>query len=63
MTGEPVVLEEVDTVVIAHGQESETALESDLDGCDAVLHSIGDCLSPRSAEEAVYEGLVLGARL
>ena len=63
VSGAPVVLEQVDTVVIAHGQESETALEAELDGCDAELHSIGDCLSPRSAEEAVYEGLVLGARL
>jgi len=63
VSGASVVLEQVDTVVIAHGQESETALEAELDGCDAELHSIGDCLSPRSAEEAVYEGLVLGARL
>ncbi len=57
------MLEGVDTVVIAHGQESETALEAELAGVDAELHLIGDCLSPRSAEEAVYEGLVLGARL
>ncbi len=63
VSGAPVVLEQVDTVVIAHGQESETALEAELAGCDAELHPIGDCLSPRSAEEAVYEGLVLGARL
>jgi len=63
VTGEPVVLEGVDTVVIAHGQESDTALEAELDGIDAEVHMIGDCLSPRTAEEAVYEGLVLGARL
>ncbi|MCH8998709.1 MAG: FAD-dependent oxidoreductase, partial [Proteobacteria bacterium] len=63
VSGAPVVLEQVDTVVIAHGQVSETALEAELDGCAAELHLIGDCLSPRSAEEAVYEGLVLGARL
>ncbi len=63
VSGAPVVLEEVDTVVIAHGQASETALEAELAGIEAEVHMIGDCLSPRTAEEAVYEGLVLGARL
>ncbi len=63
VSGAPVVLDEVDTVVIAHGQASETALEAELAGIEAEVHMIGDCLSPRTAEEAVYEGLVLGARL
>jgi 2,4-dienoyl-CoA reductase-like NADH-dependent reductase (Old Yellow Enzyme family) len=63
VSGAPVVFEEVDTVVIAHGQESDTALEAELAGTAAEVHLIGDCLSPRTAEEAVYEGLVLGARL
>ena len=63
VSGAPVVLDEVDTVVIAHGQASKTALEAELAGIEAEVHMIGDCLSPRTAEEAVYEGLVLGARL
>ena len=63
VSGTPVVLDEVDTVVIAHGQASETALEAELAGIEVEVHMIGDCLSPRTAEEAVYEGLVLGARL
>ena len=63
VSGAPVVLDEVDTVVIAHGQASETALEAELAGIEAEVHTIGDCLSPRTAEEAVYEGLVLGARI
>jgi 2,4-dienoyl-CoA reductase-like NADH-dependent reductase (Old Yellow Enzyme family) len=63
VSGAPVVFEQVDTVVIAHGQVSETGLEAELAGLAVETHLIGDCLSPRSAEEAVYEGLVLGARI
>ena len=44
-------------MVIAHGQVSETALETELAGLEIETHLIGDCLSPRSAEEAVYEFL------
>jgi 2,4-dienoyl-CoA reductase-like NADH-dependent reductase (Old Yellow Enzyme family)/thioredoxin reductase len=57
---EPIVCEQVDTVVLALGHESETALGAELAGLDLPVEFVGDCLSPRSAEEAVYEGLLAG---
>ena len=60
VSGEPMVCEGVDTVVLALGHAPETALEEDLAGLDLELHLAGDCLSPRSVEEAVYEGMMAG---
>jgi len=57
---EPIVCEQVDTVVLALGHESETALGAELARFDLPVEYAGDCLSPRSAEEAVYEGLLAG---
>jgi len=57
---EPIVCEQVDTVVLALGHESETALGAELARLDLPVEYAGDCLSPRSAEEAVYEGLLAG---
>jgi hypothetical protein len=51
---------EVDTVVMAFGHAAETALEHELADLGIPLHLAGDCLSPRSAEEAVYEGMLAG---
>ncbi len=34
-------------------------LEQDLAAMDIEIHLVGDCLSPRSAEEAVYEGVMV----
>ncbi|MEQ9257889.1 MAG: FAD-dependent oxidoreductase, partial [Roseovarius sp.] len=63
LSGEPVILEGVDTLVTALGHRPETALEESLEGWPGALHVIGDCLSPRTAEEAVLEGLRAGAAL
>jgi 2,4-dienoyl-CoA reductase-like NADH-dependent reductase (Old Yellow Enzyme family)/thioredoxin reductase len=60
VTHEAVVCEGVDTVVLALGHEALTDLERELAGCDLEIHLAGDCLSPRSAEEAVYEGMLAG---
>ena len=54
--------ENMDTLVIAQGHRADTALEQELAGMDIEVQLAGDCLSPRSAEEAVYEGLTV-ARL
>ncbi|HKY93886.1 MAG TPA: FAD-dependent oxidoreductase, partial [Kiloniellales bacterium] len=56
-SGEPVIFEGVDTLVLAQGQEAVDELADELRGLDIELHLIGDCLAPRSAEEAVLEGL------
>jgi 2,4-dienoyl-CoA reductase-like NADH-dependent reductase (Old Yellow Enzyme family) len=57
-SGEPVVCEGMDTLVIAQGHQSDTALEQKLIAMNLEMYLVGDCLSPRSAEEAVYEGLM-----
>lgn len=60
---EPMVLEGVDTIVLAFGQTANRSLEMELSGSRMELHQIGDCLTPRTAEEAVLEGLKVGAKL
>jgi pyruvate/2-oxoglutarate dehydrogenase complex dihydrolipoamide dehydrogenase (E3) component len=60
---EPMLLEQVDTLVLASGHEINGALETALEDYAGELHVIGDCLSPRTAEEAVYEGLQVGREL
>ena len=60
VSGKPIVCEEVDTVVLSPGGTPDTQLEAELRDLDIPLHLAGDCLSPRSAEEAVYEGLLAG---
>lgn len=60
---EPMILEGVDTVVLAFGQTADRSLEFELADCGIETHQIGDCLTPRTAEEAVYEGLKIGVLL
>jgi len=57
-SGEAIICDNMDTLVIAQGHQSETKLEQELTAMDVDIHLAGDCLSPRSAEEAVYEGLM-----
>ena len=59
-SGEAIVCEQVDTLVTALGQQSEVALEAELEGWGGEVLLAGDCLSPRTAEEAVLEGLKAG---
>ncbi len=62
-SGEPILFEGIDTLVLCHGHEVVNPLKSALKGLDIVVHSIGDCLAARTAEEAVYEGLKIGAAI
>ncbi len=55
---EPVVLEEVDTIVLACPNAPEDSLTGAAQAFEHYL--IGDCLAARTAEEAVYEGLKAG---
>ena len=57
---EPVVLEGVDTVVLAVPNHPEDGLAASVARLGIECHIIGDCLSPRTAEEAVYEGMKAG---
>ncbi|MDX6750384.1 FAD-dependent oxidoreductase [Geminicoccaceae bacterium 1502E] len=59
-SGEPIIFEDIDTLVLAQGQTRVAALEAELDGFPGEVHVIGDALTPRTAEEAVLEGLKAG---
>ena len=52
-----IVCEDVDTLVTAFGQEAVTGLEAEMAGWDGEVLYAGDCLSPRTVEEATLEGL------
>jgi 2,4-dienoyl-CoA reductase-like NADH-dependent reductase (Old Yellow Enzyme family)/thioredoxin reductase len=60
VTGEPIIAEQVDSVILALGHQPNTSLEDMLAPLGVDLHFAGDCLAPRSAEEAVYEGMLAG---
>ena len=61
--GGPIICEGMDTLVLALGHQPEIALEESLRGRDLEIHLVGDCLSPRTAEEAVYEGLMVARKV
>jgi len=62
-SGDPIVCEEVDTLVLSQGHQSVTTLEDQLQGSGVEIHMVGDCLSPRTAEEAIYEGLMIAREI
>lgn len=53
---QPMICEDVDTLVLALGHQPEESLVEQLDGIDIDVRMIGDCLAARTAEEAVFEG-------
>ena len=59
-SGDTIVCEEIDTVVLALGHEPVDELGEALAEFDGKLFMIGDCLAARTAEEAVLEGLRAG---
>jgi len=63
MAREPMVCTEVDTLVLALDHTPNEDLVIELGSTDIEMHQIGDCLSPRTAEEAVFEGLTTAAEL
>jgi 2,4-dienoyl-CoA reductase-like NADH-dependent reductase (Old Yellow Enzyme family) len=60
-SGEPIILDKIDTLVLSQGHESVSTLEDELADWPGEIHIIGDAASPRTAEEAVLEGLKVGA--
>ena len=50
----------LDTVVLALGHQSVDDLSTSLTAMGVDVRMIGDCLSPRTAEEAVFDGLKAG---
>ena len=59
-SGEAVVCEEVETLVLAQVTQAADGLEQALGDYAGEVIPIGDCLCPRTAEEAVLEGLKAG---
>jgi len=62
-SGAPILFEGVDTLITNLGHQSIATLEDDLAETGLELHLIGDALTPRTAEEAVFEGLKVGVAL
>ena len=51
---------ETERVVIAIGTKPDNTLYDQIKSLGYEIHRIGDCLKPRSAKAAIYEGAVLG---
>lgn len=57
-SGEPMIFEGIDTLVLCLGHQPNDTLAAELDGVVQVRR-IGDCLAPRTAEEAIHDGLTV----
>jgi len=62
-SGDPLIFEGTDTLVLCQGHEPDTTLAEALINWNGEVHLIGDCLAPRTAEEAVFEGLKAGSEI
>jgi 2,4-dienoyl-CoA reductase-like NADH-dependent reductase (Old Yellow Enzyme family) len=63
VSGDPIILDDVQTLVLAQGSVPNDNLVEPLAGFDGPVLQIGDCQMPRTCEEAVLEGLIAGNRL
>lgn len=61
-SGEAMVFENIDTLVLCQGHQPLDTLADEISHL-APLYRVGDCLAPRTAEEAIYEGLKVAANL
>jgi 2,4-dienoyl-CoA reductase-like NADH-dependent reductase (Old Yellow Enzyme family)/thioredoxin reductase len=62
-SGEAVVIDKVDTLVLCTGHSPVDELSDALQDLDIEIHVIGDAAAPRTAEEAVYEGLKVASEI
>jgi 2,4-dienoyl-CoA reductase-like NADH-dependent reductase (Old Yellow Enzyme family)/thioredoxin reductase len=60
LTGGPVIIEDVGCLVLSQGHEPNASLLEELEAAGMSPVGVGDCLAPRSVEEAVLEGLKVG---
>lgn len=60
LTQGPLILGGVDTLITCFGSAADTAVEQQVQGLEIEVHVIGDCLTPRTVEEAVLDGLRVG---
>jgi thioredoxin reductase len=61
-SGRPVELGDVDALVVSAGRTSGDALYLELEAARVPVERAGDCLGPRSFEEAIREGTLAGLR-
>ena len=61
--GEAVVIDKVDALVLCTGHAPVDELSDAIDDLGVDVRIIGDAASPRTAEEAVYEGLSVAAEI
>ena len=62
-SAEALELEGIDTIIACDGQIALDELGDVIEDLGMVLHRIGDCNTPRTAEEAMYEGLKVAAMI
>ena len=62
-SGEPFILENIDTLVLCQGNTPDMALADALAERGGEQHLIGDCFVPRTAEEAIYEAVKVAAAI
>lgn len=63
LTEEPVLIEGISGVVLSCGHQSISDLLTGLQDLGQHVLGVGDCMAPRTVEEAVLEGLVAGSAL
>jgi len=61
-SGRAVELDGVDTLVVSAGRTAGDALYLELEAAGVAVERAGDCLGPRSFEEAIREGTLAGLR-
>ena len=59
LTDEPIIADGVDTLVLSMGVRSDNRLAESLDAAGIEYHTLGDCVTPLSAEEAIYDAFTL----
>ncbi|MEZ5924630.1 MAG: FAD-dependent oxidoreductase [Hyphomicrobiaceae bacterium] len=62
-SGEPIVCEETETIVLNGALRSDRSLEAALAGFTGELRVVGDAAQPRTVEEAILEGFEAGHTL
>ncbi|MFC9557522.1 FAD-dependent oxidoreductase [Rhodococcus sp. NPDC056960] len=63
LTSQPVIIDDVAGLVLALGHRQEDGLLRALEGTGVPVHAIGDCMAPRTVEEATLEGLRVASGL
>jgi hypothetical protein len=61
-SGRRVEIADVDTLVVSAGRTAGDALYLELEEAGTAVERAGDCLGPRSFEEAIREGTLAGLR-